>query len=654
MIVISQNSQILILLLLGVLCLGTSLFTILIKFESPARKLSLFFLESSTAVLLFACILDYLYEGKTTEGAVAIVNISNFLLFFVICFILFVLSIYIGTLLVGRDGLKTMPSQLRVSRLLSLAGMFIVLIAHVTGIFYSFDENNIYHRGALFPFSFVIPLIVLIIQISIVIKYRRLLSRRIFLSLILFTGLPIISAVVQLFMYGISLLNCSIGIASLVVFCQSLVDQNEFLRKIAYHDVMTGLPNSYGFMSEVGRRLHMGSLVGFNAFYFDISRMAMINRKYGNQTGDEVIKKYIDLIKNQMDKDELLGRLGGNFFVALVKSDRTEALIKMLEGVEIPVSTINGDDIINVSAVAGIYSIEDDDITPQQIVTNVAIAVNYAKNVRKKPYVFMTKELQKELVEVKKTLDQIPKAMKNKEFKPYYQPKVNSSTGKLVGAEALARWEQGDIIIPPVKYIPLMEQNEGITKFDFYMLDYVCSDIEEWLSKGYDVKQVSVNFSRGNLDNENLAEDIHNIIKSHNIPIELIQIEFTETVGDYPLSYLRSVVEKLQYYGISVAIDDFGTGSASIKILKDIPFDVLKIDKSFIDLTDESDKKILKSIIEMARAMGTRLIAEGVEQKPQVEMLKELGCTDIQGFYYDKPLKKTIYEERMKNSSYEH
>lgn len=243
--------------------------------------------------------------------------------------------------------------------------------------------------------------------------------------------------------------------------------------------------------------------------------------------------------------------------------------------------------------------------------------------------------------------------MEKKEFKPYYQPKVDVTDNRLCGAEALVRWEHEGKLIPPFRFIPPLEQTNDICKLDFYMLDYVCADIKEWMDKGMNPPTISVNFSRRNLGNPTLAEDIYKVIQKYQIPANLIQVEITETVDEYPIEYLKGVVESLKEYGLSTAIDDFGTGSASINLILEVPFDVLKIDKAFVDSMDEKKKNVLGHIVSLAKEVGADVITEGVEDVKQIEVLQSLNCTKIQGYYFDKPLPKTEFENRICHPIYE-
>ena len=247
---------------------------------------------------------------------------------------------------------------------------------------------------------------------------------------------------------------------------------------------------------------------------------------------------------------------------------------------------------------------------------------------------------------------EIMAALEKGEFVPYYQPKVNSRTKKLVGAEALVRWIHAGHLVSPAEFIPVMEHNNIICLLDYYMLEHVCADIAAWLSAGLTVPVISVNFSRRNLQNEQIAQDIDAIVTKHQVPRSLIEIEITETTDEFSTAIVKSFVDELHRLGYRVSIDDFGCGSSSLNILREITFDTLKIDKSFVDRQYAKDLIILGFIIKMARAINLEIIAEGVEQLSQLENLFSMGCEIIQGYYFDKPLPHDDFQERVATLDY--
>lgn len=603
--------QLFLLLLGGTISVLIFLFSLIVNYQSLLKKKALLHLEISTAFLLFADYCAYTYRGDTSTSGFWFVHIGNFLLFFMVYLELLGLQLYLKVFI--QETRKKKLIRLKVTGIISYLGILGLVLNIFTGFIYTINDANLYVRGPLFFISFVAPLVIYFIFLSVVIEYRKSFPKLIFIALLCFVFLPLTSSILQVFFYGLSLMNLSICVCVILLFALSLISQNHLLLQAASREKESGLPNSYGFMMEVQKLIDKKVIADYDAFYFDIKRMGMINRKYGGNIGSLIIVKYANTLKDTLQEDEILGRLGGNFFVALIRKENTMAFLDRLAHTEISIPLPAGVEKLEMASIAGVYGIESNEIDTNQIMNNVSMAANIAKHMMHKPYVFLTPELQKQINDLKSLQEQIPVSMKKGEFKPYYQPKVNVSDYSLCGAEALVRWERDDKIIFPGDFIPILEQNETICKMDFYMLEYVCRDIRKWLDEGKIPPIISVNFSRKNLGNPILAEEIHNVLKKYEIPENLIQVEITETIDEYPLDYLKGVVLALQNYGLSAALDDFGTGSASINLIKEVPFNVLKIDKSFIDTLTEKDQKILGHIISIANEVGSEVLSEGVE-----------------------------------------
>lgn len=647
---VREEIQIFVLALIAVINLITVFFSVLIDYQSKLRKRSMIIIEITTFGLMMADILARSCDGFNSVSGFLIVRISNFLTYLFIYVELISLNSYVHTFIDMKQ--KADVQAKKILNIISHIGILMLVISQANGMYYYFDDNNHYVRGDFFAISFIMPLIIIIVMFFAVVKHRKEMSIHIYVSGLIFTLLPLVCAIIQGIFFGTSLFNPSIGIAAIIMFALSLIDQNEVLRRTARIETMTGYLNTYGYIEKMHKIIKDKKIDRYTAFYFDIVRMGLINRKYGVPVGDEVIINFTKEVGKFMNDEELLGRLGGNFYTAIILKDRAKDFLDFLSAVKVPIHVRGEEQLITVSAVAGVYDIPDSNCTENQIMTNVAMAVNIAKNIQKKPYVYLTKELMQEMNEQRHLQEIIPSCMAQREFIPYYQPKIDLKTYNLCGAEALVRWKHEGELVVPYKFIPLMEQNESICGLDFYMLNAVCEDIKKWISEGVNPPVISVNFSRKNLGNPNLAEDIYSVVKKHDIPSELIQIEFTETIDEYDIYTLKNVVEGIQKYGMTTAIDDFGVGSSSISVLKEIPFDVLKIDKSFIDSINDKDRNILGHIIEMANEMEARTITEGVEKAEQVEVLKKLGCAEIQGFFFDKPLPKEVFEDRMSNPQY--
>lgn len=642
--------QLFLLLFGGTFCVMIFLFSLIMRYQSLSKKKAILCLELSTAILLFADYFDYIYLGDVSTTAYWTVRISSFLLFFIVYVLLLGLRSYLKTYM--EQAHVSASKRIKVMTIISYVGFFGLIVNLFTGVFYSINEQGLYVRGPLYLVSYIAPFIIYVIFLSIVIQYRKIFPKLIFISLLFFAVLPLTSAMLQIVLFGLSLMNLSIWVCVVILFALSLISQNRMLLMAASREKDSGLPNSYGFIMEMQKLIDRKLISQYDAFYFDIKRMGLLNRKYGGNIGSMIIVKYAQTLKSTLQDDEVLGRLGGNFFVALVKKRNTMAFLDRLGHTEISFPFRGGTETVVMSSVAGIYEIETNDIITDRIMNNVSMAANIAKHMMKKPYVFLTPELQKQINDVKVLQEMIPASMAKREIKPFYQPKVDISNNTLCGAEALVRWERDDRVVYPNEFIPVLEQNEKICELDFYMLEYVCRDIRTWLDEGKNPPTISVNFSRKNLGNPFFAQAINDVIEKYNVPKNLIEVEITETIDEYPLEYLKDVVFVLRDYGIPTALDDFGTGSASLNLIKEVPFNVLKIDKSFINSLTEKDRKILGHIISITADVGADAISEGVETKEQLSVLKELGCTKIQGYFFDKPLPKQVFESRMDRRVY--
>ena len=248
-------------------------------------------------------------------------------------------------------------------------------------------------------------------------------------------------------------------------------------------------------------------------------------------------------------------------------------------------------------------------------------------------------------------------AISKKEFKVFYQPKVDVETGEVIGAEALCRWIHGDDIISPAEFIPVLEQGNDICRLDFYILDVVCSDIRRWLDACIEPVRTSVNLSRKHLVDIDLLQHIIDIIDSHNVPHQYIEIELTETTTDVEFRVLKRIVSGLQELGIYTSVDDFGMGYSSLNLIREIPWNVLKIDRCFLPADDENESSVTslmyRHVVAMALDIGLECITEGVETTKQIEILRANHCRYAQGYIFDKPLPRDRFEKILNMHRYD-
>ena len=427
------------------------------------------------------------------------------------------------------------------------------------------------------------------------------------------------------------------------------------LRLNSLTDSMTKLPNSAGFTRKVSELYKEGILITFNALYFNLRSFGLVNRRFGKDETDDIMCRYASKLNEFIEKGEYVARLGGDNFVALIFKERTEEFLNHIAGVE-TYGIIGEEEIpIVISAVAGVRVLDKTDKNSDDILGKCSVALQVAKNVEKLPFVYATSELNTKVFKRKQIIEEFPAAIAAKEFKVFYQPKVDTTTNAIVGAEALIRWLSGGKIIPPKDFVPIIEKDGSICDLDFYVLENVCCDIRSWMEKGIKPVRISTNFSRKNLSQPNFATRILETLAKYEIPREYIEIEITETTDESENGLLSSFMKLMHDEKISTAIDDFGTGYTSLNVLSDFSVDVLKIDKSFIDKIKRSGKEsvVLTNVVKMAKELDMTIINEGVENWEQVDFLKGLGSNVVQGFLFDKPLPEESFQQRLKIGKYE-
>lgn len=442
-------------------------------------------------------------------------------------------------------------------------------------------------------------------------------------------------------------------ILDVVVFHAARWRMINMIRDMRFYDDLTGLPNAGGFLTYVDSLLERKELSKYNAYYFNLTRFSLVNRRFGSSETDKIIVRYADAVKAFLVPGEKLGRLGGDNFTALVLKERTEAFLQLLSGVE-TYGILGGKELpVRISAVAGVLDIDDSIIDNSSILNDSAMAMNVAKHGVKKPFLFATDEMRSRGFKEKQIASSFMEALHNGEFKVYYQPKVSSQTYTVTGGEALSRWFRDGLMISPGEFIPVIERNGMICMLDFYVLEQVCKDIMAWLKKGMTVGRMSINFSRKHLSNPHLVEDIMDVLHKYDMASRYVEIELTETVDEVESSLLIDFIRRMKHYNIAVSIDDFGTGYSSLNMLRSFAVDVLKIDKSFINDLEGRNRVVLSNIIHMAQELDMEVVAEGVETREQADYLKEIGCETLQGFLFDRPLPREEFETRILNGKYE-
>ena len=425
-------------------------------------------------------------------------------------------------------------------------------------------------------------------------------------------------------------------------------------REIAFKDALTGVNNIDKIQRDMEKYLKKGRLTDYTCICTNIKDFTIVNQQLGSTVGDMALRNFANTVSQRLDKDERIARIGGDKFILLIRNDKIDEFINFLDKVSITVDYHNEAHIIQLETRCGLCKIKEG-YDVGTIVDDAHLALSQTK-LKAVDNIWFEENMLEQAYDRKTLLAEYQSAIKHKEFVVYYQPKVNVFDTTLCGAEALVRWWKDDKIVPPFKFIPVLEEEGRVTELDFYVFEQVCQDIRTWLDNGIKPVRISSNFSKLHLRNPQFAEHVLEIVERYNIDSEYLEIELTESSGYEDFDAFTEFVDKMRSKGIHISIDDFGTGYSSLSLLKKLNVDVIKIDKSFIDgigIGDEANESLVKNIIYMIKDLNRHVICEGVESWTQAEFLKKQKCHMIQGYLFDKPLPHDDFEARLNSPVYE-
>lgn len=439
------------------------------------------------------------------------------------------------------------------------------------------------------------------------------------------------------------ILICILVMAN-IIFLYYNVRRRQELFRLAYKDSITGGDNFSNFKEKAKKYENTEGYV----IALDISEFKLVNNVCGNARGDEVLKVIWDVIMANSNDNEQAARVNADRFVIFwIESSkktvtyRIEKLINEIEGISEQLS------VPRLYPVIGIRAVEKLDDADKRY-GEALRAKSLIKNRRDRHYAFYDEIDYDTIVENKKLENGFEKALADKKFEVWYQPKFNSHTGKIVGSEALIRWRADDgSLISPGRFIPLFEKNGNIIRLDEYVFREVCRQQKEWQKEGIQILPVSVNISRFSLYYSNVVEKYERIINYYDVDHKYVQIEITES-AIIENTVIVELIQKFHDAGFDILLDDFGSGYSSLASLNQMPFDTIKLDKSLVDYVgNENGEKLLKFIVQLVQSLGMKITAEGVEYKEQLDFLENLNCDDIQGFYFSKPLMLADFSAKL-------
>ncbi len=445
------------------------------------------------------------------------------------------------------------------------------------------------------------------------------------------------------------------SLSDLTTKYEELNKNKENMKKLAYTDYLTELPNRAAFtemLDNVMLTIRSEEIVAI--MDLDIDNFKNINDTLGHSYGDELLIDVTYRLKQVMTENDYLARIGGDEFIILTQNLEDtasyEEKIKKIRNVfTYPFVLSTKEYFVTVSI--GVAFAPKDGRTSQSLIKNVDSAMYVAKANGKNTYTYFDLSFNQKLTEKIETQSELRKALERNEFVLFYQAQMDLETRTVVGFEALIRWNHPTRgLVYPDEFIYLAEETGLIIPIGKWVLDTACRQLKQWSDEGYPGIHMAVNLSARQFKDRDIVKIVYDVIESTGINPNRLELEITETVALDDLDYTISTIKELQNIGVKFSLDDFGTGYSSMNYLKRLPVNNLKIDKSFLNtvMEDQCDQKIIQTIINLARNLNLFVIAEGVETGEQESFLKEANCDKAQGFFYSRPVPKDMAVKFLK------
>lgn len=425
----------------------------------------------------------------------------------------------------------------------------------------------------------------------------------------------------------------------------------------AHHDILTGLPNRMLLNDRINNALaHANREDNVLAILFlDLDRFKIINDSLGHSIGDELLKIVSDRVSSCVRNEDTVARLGGDEFVVLLSRingarDAGKIANTITNALQEPI-VCQGHEL-SVTTSIGISIYPYDGLDADTLLKNADISMYRAKELGRNKHIYYTAEMNAESRKQLAIETNLRKAMERNELYVLYQPKVDITTNRIVGAEALLRWEHPIMgHISPEDFIPIAEDSGLIIPIGEWVLNKALKQQKEWHDDGYPDLKIAVNISATQLARPGLINAVENALNNSGINPERVDLEITENVVMQNIDHVITTLNEIKNFGINISMDDFGTGYSSLSYLRKLPIDTVKIDRSFVRNIphDKEDVSIAQAIIAMSKSLGLQIIAEGVENIKQVNFFKQEGCTIVQGFLFSKPVSAPDFKLMLDN-----
>lgn len=425
--------------------------------------------------------------------------------------------------------------------------------------------------------------------------------------------------------------------------------QEEMRKFLTTHDTLTGIYNQAAFYAEARDMINRHPDKQYCIITTNIKQFKVLNDFLGKETCDNLLKSVSKVLMQLRRDDIVFGRLESDHFAICAPEE-----YHLEEEFPVKFDLVHSFDEFPAAVVMyfGVYRVSDLALPVSSMCDRANMALASVKNDASIRVAWYDEKLREELIRENQISAQMPDALQNREFRLYYQIQIDSRTEEIVGAEALVRWQTPAGVQLPGTFIPFLEKEGLVYDLDQYVWDQACRDIVELRNDGFSVP-LSVNISKRDFYSGDIPADFSALVRKYGIAPSDLNLEITESAMMLDVRRLRGIVDSLQKSGFSVEMDDFGSGSSSLNSLKDMPVNVLKMDMLFLDVAqdEERSRKIIRLVIDLAKSLGVPVIAEGVSTKKQVDGLNAIGCHNIQGYYYSRPVPFEEFKAQLKTRS---
>jgi diguanylate cyclase (GGDEF)-like protein/PAS domain S-box-containing protein len=437
------------------------------------------------------------------------------------------------------------------------------------------------------------------------------------------------------------------------------INSEEKIRFLAYYDALTGLPNRQLFLEHVNQALFTAQRDGSKValLYLDLDRFKRINDTLGHSAGDKLLQEIAICLADSIRSSDIvakaclpckagvsLSRLGGDEFTILLtglaeEDHAARVAQRILELLSLPINIAGQEVYVSGSMGITLYPSDGEDV--DMLMRNADVAMYHAKESGRNSFQFFSDHMNHRAMEKLGIETDLKRALERNELLLYYQPQIDLTTGRLAGLEALVRWQHpASGMMKPDMFIPIAEETGLIVDIGQWVLHEACRQTMQWRQAGFAPPRIGVNISSLQFKKQSLASLVRQVLQTTGLEARFLELELTESAIMQNVNDVNDTLNELKEIGVNLAVDDFGTGYSSMSYLKRFPLDTLKIDRSFVmDITtDPNDAAIIMAIIALAKSLGLRTIAEGVETKEQLQFLQEQACDEMQGFFISRPV----------------